>query len=155
MRSEILPEGADRDFTASIYVVKDGKVLLLMHKKGGMWLQPGGHIDGNELPHEAALREVEEETGFEVNLINIGDQNDYEEESVDLPVPFKVNTHKIKKGHWHCDFAFLAEVEEKKEASHSHEHEGLKWFSKEDLKKQDSKIPENVKKTALEAIGKL
>lgn len=153
MNSNILPKGADRDFTASVYILKERKVLLLKHKKSGMWLQPGGHIERNEMPYETALREVKEETGFEVTLIDLGDKNEYEEEAEDLPNPFKVNAHKIREGHWHCDFAFLAEVEGKKEASHSHEHEGIKWFSSEELKNEEFEMPENVRKAALEAIG--
>jgi 8-oxo-dGTP pyrophosphatase MutT (NUDIX family) len=39
-------------------------VLLLLHKKLGIWVQPGGHIDAGESPWEAARREAEEETGL-------------------------------------------------------------------------------------------
>lgn len=46
----------------------NGKVLLLWHKKLQMWLPPGGHIDPHELPDEAAVREVKEETGLDVIL---------------------------------------------------------------------------------------
>lgn len=56
-------------FVATAYVVRDGKTLLLMHKKLGMWLPPGGHIDEGETPDEAALREVREETGLEADFI--------------------------------------------------------------------------------------
>ena len=39
--------------------------MLLIHHKGlGKWLPPGGHIEENEVPHEAAIREVYEETGI-------------------------------------------------------------------------------------------
>jgi len=34
-----------------------------------MWLPPGGHIEENELPDDAAVREVMEETGIAVTLI--------------------------------------------------------------------------------------
>ena len=42
-----------RDFTVATFVVHEGKVLLLWHRKLGMWLPPGGHIEPNELPDEA------------------------------------------------------------------------------------------------------
>jgi 8-oxo-dGTP pyrophosphatase MutT (NUDIX family) len=50
-----------RDFTVAVFVVHAGRVLLHPHVKSGLWLPPGGHIEPNELPDEAALREVEEE----------------------------------------------------------------------------------------------
>lgn len=55
-----------RDFTATTFVVHERRTLLLLHRKLGAWFPPGGHIDPNELPDEAALREVREETGLEV-----------------------------------------------------------------------------------------
>jgi 8-oxo-dGTP pyrophosphatase MutT (NUDIX family) len=50
--------------TASAIVVGEEGVLLHFHKKLRMWLQPGGHIEANETPWDAALREVLEETGL-------------------------------------------------------------------------------------------
>src|SRR3546814_21064486 len=59
-------ERLEGHFTASAWVVAvDGKrTLLTHHRKLGLWLQPGGHADGDtELPR-AALKEAEEETGL-------------------------------------------------------------------------------------------
>jgi 8-oxo-dGTP pyrophosphatase MutT (NUDIX family) len=50
--------------TASAIVVSQEGVLLHFHKRLKMWLQPGGHIDEDELPWHGALREVLEETGL-------------------------------------------------------------------------------------------
>jgi 8-oxo-dGTP pyrophosphatase MutT (NUDIX family) len=49
--------------TAAGCLIHEDKVLLVKHKKLGLWLNPGGHIDPGELPHEAAEREFYEETG--------------------------------------------------------------------------------------------
>ena len=49
---------AGRHFTVAVFVVWEGKVLLHFHRKLGMWLPPGGHIEEGELPDEAAVREV-------------------------------------------------------------------------------------------------
>lgn len=59
-----------RHATASAIVLDDaGRVLLIHHNKVGRWLYPGGHIDPNEDPAQAALREVREETGIRAELI--------------------------------------------------------------------------------------
>jgi 8-oxo-dGTP pyrophosphatase MutT (NUDIX family) len=50
--------------TASAIVVGPEGVLLHFHKKVHLWLQPGGHIEDNEAPWDAAQREVLEETGL-------------------------------------------------------------------------------------------
>ena len=59
----------ERQFTATVYILNEERVLLIQHRKLGKWLPPGGHIDPNETPPEAAKREVLEETGLEVELI--------------------------------------------------------------------------------------
>jgi 8-oxo-dGTP pyrophosphatase MutT (NUDIX family) len=50
--------------TASAIVLGPEGVLLHFHKKLHLWLQPGGHIEENESPSDAARREVYEETGL-------------------------------------------------------------------------------------------
>jgi 8-oxo-dGTP pyrophosphatase MutT (NUDIX family) len=62
-------ESVTRDFTVAVFVVHRDRVLLHMHRKLGLWLPPGGHIEPNELPDEAAIREVEEEAGIGIDLI--------------------------------------------------------------------------------------
>jgi hypothetical protein len=54
------------------------RVLLHEHARLGRWLPPGGHIEPSELPDEAAVREVLEETSLTVELV--GDQ-------IEIPVP--------------------------------------------------------------------
>ena len=47
----------------------DGRVLLVRHANGGVWLLPGGAIDPDEAPQDAVVREVWEETGLHVEPI--------------------------------------------------------------------------------------
>ena len=49
----------------------DGRVLLVRHVEGGVWLLPGGTIEPAELPSDAAVREMFEETGLFVRLTGI------------------------------------------------------------------------------------
>jgi 8-oxo-dGTP diphosphatase len=58
-----------RHFTASGIVISNDLVLLIEHRKLGCWLYPGGHIDADEDPVQAVLREVAEETGITGQII--------------------------------------------------------------------------------------
>jgi 8-oxo-dGTP pyrophosphatase MutT (NUDIX family) len=61
------------------YNPKTEQVFIVHHKKSGLWLAPGGHIDKGELLLEALMREMKEElgvnydppTGFEPFLLTI------------------------------------------------------------------------------------
>src|SRR6185369_16669746 len=57
------------DFTVAIFVVHQAKILLIHHRKLNAWLPLGGHIELDEEPEQAALREAKEESGPEVVLI--------------------------------------------------------------------------------------
>src|SRR5678810_655292 len=57
------------DFTVAIFVVRDNKVLLIHHRQLDKWLPLGGHIELDEDPEAAALREAREESGLDVELI--------------------------------------------------------------------------------------
>lgn len=95
-----------RDFTVATFVVHEDKLLMLYHDKLGMWLPPGGHIEPNELPDEAAVREVWEETGVEVELV--GERAlpvDYPRQ---LIIPRCVQVERIAPGHEHVDFVYFA-----------------------------------------------
>ena len=48
-----------------------GRVLLARHVEGGVWLLPGGSIEPGEVPTDAAIREMREETGLEVRIIGL------------------------------------------------------------------------------------
>jgi 8-oxo-dGTP pyrophosphatase MutT (NUDIX family) len=56
--------------TGSALVTGPRGVVLLKHRKLGIWVQPGGHLDPGETPWEAARRETEEETGLSVRLVD-------------------------------------------------------------------------------------
>ena len=65
------------DFAAGGIVLSEGKILLVKNKKGDSstgsepwWGYPKGHLEKGEKPTEAAVREVFEETGFEVKIVN-------------------------------------------------------------------------------------
>jgi 8-oxo-dGTP diphosphatase len=54
-----------RAFSASIFALHEGRVLLVKHKRLNAWLPVGGELNPGETPLEAARRELHEETGLE------------------------------------------------------------------------------------------
>ena len=64
-----MPTPKIRHFTATGFVVNGDATLLHWHKKVQEWLPPGGHVDLNEDPVQTTLREIKEETGFDVEIV--------------------------------------------------------------------------------------
>ena len=58
-----------RHFTATGFVVQSSRTLLHWHKRLQQWLPPGGHIEPDEDPVQAVLREIREETGATAEII--------------------------------------------------------------------------------------
>ena len=91
--------------TASGLVIRDDKVLLILHPYLKSWFQPGGHIDDGESPIDAAIREVREETGFICAL----DSNDSKPIDVDIhEIP--LNSKKGEAAHLHIDLLYRLRV---------------------------------------------
>ncbi|MDQ3459913.1 MAG: NUDIX domain-containing protein [Deinococcota bacterium] len=95
-----------RDFTATAFVLWQGSTLLHRHKGLGMWLPCGGHIEPNELPDEAAVREVFEESGVPVVLV--GERALRSEPPRQLIRPRGVQLETILPGHEHIDLIYFA-----------------------------------------------
>jgi len=104
-----------RHFVATVYVVNDGAVALHEHDKLGMWLPPGGHLDRDELPHEAARRETREELGLDPALLTeSGDLRSPTVESLPEPAAFLLEDIDSVDGavaHQHVDFVFFGRVD--------------------------------------------
>jgi 8-oxo-dGTP pyrophosphatase MutT (NUDIX family) len=98
-----------RDLTVAVLVVRRNRVLLHWHAKLGRWLPPGGHIEPNELPDEAAAREVIEETGVAIELVSDGlNQIDLPGQPRQLCRPLGIQLADIGPGHQHIDLIYLA-----------------------------------------------
>jgi 8-oxo-dGTP pyrophosphatase MutT (NUDIX family) len=96
----------DRHFTVAVFVVSDRRVLLHRHVKLGMWLPPGGHIEPGELPDEAAIREVQEETGVDIMLSGYrGLPIDYPRQLIQ---PAGIQLEDIAPHHQHIDLIYFA-----------------------------------------------
>lgn len=110
-------------FTASAWLLnKDhSKALLMHHAKLNMWVQLGGHCDGNSHVLEVAIKEAQEESGIQ-NITPI-------HESI-----FDIDVHFIPEGkepaHYHYDVRFLLQVTSNESVIQNHESKELRWISK-------------------------
>lgn len=60
----------ERFICVTTYVINEkGKFLMISHKKLGKWLPPGGKVNNDETPDQAAIRECYEETGVKIELV--------------------------------------------------------------------------------------
>ena len=63
------PGGVLRHLTVTGFLVHEGRVLLHWHRRNQLWLPMGGHIEPNEDPIQAVLREMEEESGVAAEVM--------------------------------------------------------------------------------------
>lgn len=134
-----------RHFTATTYIVNDGATALHEHDRLGIRLPPGGHVDRDELPHEAALREVREETGLDAKLVatesSITGPN-----TRGLPEPAHLMLHDINVhedgsvGHQHVDHLYYARVDSREIAPNGSDEvgsDGWRWYTPAELSASD------------------
>ena len=120
-----------RDFTVAVLVIRDDRILLHWHAKLGRWLPPGGHIEPDELPDEAALREVMEETGVEAVLISSPlNPVDLPGQPRQLARPLGIQLADIGPDHQHIDLVYLARGETDGNGAGA-------WFSRDQLRDLD------------------
>jgi 8-oxo-dGTP pyrophosphatase MutT (NUDIX family) len=125
-----------RHFTVAVFVVHDGRVLLHYHRKLGKWLPPGGHIEANELPDEAAVREVIEETGIRLRLV--GGQGLPVDSPRQLVIPAGIQVEDIYPGHEHIDLVYFAvpdpdDVHSAEVDPRLAESDQVAWYARADL----------------------
>jgi 8-oxo-dGTP pyrophosphatase MutT (NUDIX family) len=107
-------------FTGSAWLVSaDGlRVLLMHHRKLGLWLQPGGHADGDPDLAQVALREAREETGVAGLCVEGG--------------IFDIDRHRIparanEPEHWHYDVRYVVRAGADERFTANQESRAMAW----------------------------
>jgi 8-oxo-dGTP pyrophosphatase MutT (NUDIX family) len=125
----------DGHVTGSAWIASpDGEqVLLILHRKLGAWLQPGGHADGDPDPAAVACREAQEESGLEsLRLV------DWWRDGSTSPQPFDVDVHRIPArgedpDHLHLDIRFLLVADPAEPPRASHESDQARWVARAEI----------------------
>lgn len=152
-----------RHFTATGFVVDGGRTILHWHRRLQQWMPPGGHIDPNEDPIHAVLREVHEETGVVAEIIPTSARLafDYPEQ---LPPPYTILLEDIPgpgEPHKHIDLIYFCRPIPG--ATHEmRDDPTLRWIDEAELRANEplevadygvsARIPEDVRTLALIAV---
>ncbi|MBP6870282.1 NUDIX hydrolase [Candidatus Babeliales bacterium] len=108
-------------FTASALLLnKDGsKALLLHHAKLDIWVQPGGHADGEHNLLKVAIKEAQEESG----IMGI---SPLRTEIFDIDI-HKIPANSKEAAHDHYDVRFLLQVTSDEDFVQNRESKALRW----------------------------
>jgi 8-oxo-dGTP pyrophosphatase MutT (NUDIX family) len=143
------------DFTVAIFVVEKGRILLIHHRNLDKWLPLGGHIELDEDPEAAALREAHEESGLEVELI--GERPPTTSPGTRaLIAPRFLDIHRINDTHEHIGLIYWARPRNGSLKLSATEHHDIRWCSSTELDALQPPMSDAVKwycRKAIEEIG--
>jgi 8-oxo-dGTP pyrophosphatase MutT (NUDIX family) len=101
--------------TASAFVISSRGIVLHRHKRLGIWVQPGGHVDAGESPEDACIRETAEETGLLARHFD--------------PITlFHVDVHPGPSEHTHYDLRYVVASEPLDPSPPDGESPEVFWF---------------------------
>ncbi len=140
------------DFTVSVFIVRDGKILFIHHRQLDRWLPIGGHIELDENPEQAAIREALEESGLEVELVGRRPPLSREAGFLPLLAPEYLDIHLIREPHWHIGMVYFARVKSGEAKLNAVEHKDIRWLQEKDLEDARWGLSEPLKFYAREAL---
>ena len=153
-----------RHFTATGFVVDGSRTLLHWHKRLQQWMPPGGHIEEDEDPVQAVLREIEEETGLATEVIVMREPSAFEYPQ-QLPAPYTILVEDIPgpdEPHKHIDMIYFCRVVDGS-SRRLVDDPTLRWVDEKQLRQAGPldvagcgvsvAVPEDVRELALIAIA--
>jgi len=144
------------DLTAEVFIVFHNKVLLRKHDKYNIWSSVGGHVELDEDPNQAAIREVKEEVGLDVALVDTRTFHGEEKDFKELVPPAFLNRHRINAQHEHVTLTYFGLAETDKFTNSGAEMaKDIRWCSLEDLSDPKLALSDHVRfyaESALKAV---
>src|SRR3990172_5545754 len=124
-----------RHFTATGFVGREGRTLLHWHRRLQQWIPPGGHIEPDEDPVTAVLREIREETGLAAAVIPLAPTMpiDYPGQ---LPAPYTIlleDSPEPGEPHQHIDRIYFCRPLDSVDP-HPVDDPTLRWVAESDLR---------------------
>ena len=112
-------------FTASAWLLNKtlDQALMMHHAKLGIWIQLGGHCDGNWDALQVAIREAQEESGI-THITPV------RKDLFDLDVHL-FPARAGQPAHYHYDLRFLLKVTSDEAPQQNHESKELRWITKD------------------------
>lgn len=142
------------DFTVAIFIVKDGRLLLIHHRGLNKWLPIGGHIELDEDPEQAALREAREESGLEVELLGERPPTTGPGTRA-LLAPRFMDIHRISSTHEHVGLIYWGRPIRGETTLAQAEHHDIRWCTAGDLETLQPPMDAAVKWYCLKAIEEI
>jgi 8-oxo-dGTP pyrophosphatase MutT (NUDIX family) len=147
-------EPGQHDQTSSAFIIRldtaEPTLMLHMHRKLGMYLQFGGHVELVENPWAAIAHELTEEAGYDLSDLKILQpvkRIKYLSDAVLHPESVCTNTHVFREGHFHTDveYAFTATGPPNRSVAEG-ESTQIELFTRAELKALDkSVVYDNIK----------
>ncbi len=142
------------DLTTTAFIIrKQGEQmfgLVHKHKKLGLLLPVGGHVELHETPWAAVVHEVSEESGYDIAQLKVLQPVDRIRTMDGVkthPVPLFLQTHEFKKdaNHFHVDIGFLF-VATDVPASLPGEGESseLLWLTNDEINARKHEMPDDI-----------
>ncbi len=142
------------DFTVSIFVVRDGQVLMVHHRRLNAWLPLGGHIELDEDPEMAAHREAREESGLEVGLVGTRPPTTSPGTRA-LLAPRFMDIHRITGSHEHIGLIYFARPVSGTVILAPGEHHDIRWCDATGLEQLQPPISPAIRWYCQQAIAEL
>jgi 8-oxo-dGTP pyrophosphatase MutT (NUDIX family) len=127
-----------RHFTVTGFLSHDGRTALHWHRLNA-WLPPGGHIEPDEDPIEAVLREVFEETGIEAEILN-AERRFPHSDPRQLPPPANIGVYDLPDGdgglreaHQHIDLIYFTRPIAGQDPALPDDGHGWRWVTEAEL----------------------
>lgn len=141
---------------SSGYLVEDGKILLIYHDKQNQWVPSGGHLEENETHQMALIREMKEELGIDIDVLDAFGKSPFEDQGIwkNEPRPFYCDFEDMSATSYDHDmYVQIYFVRRKDKSQEPKMIEGMKkfqWFSEDEIRNLDTY--EQVKALALYAL---